>query len=283
MIPEDHTVPLKATTLQEYRHFNGVSNIENAIDSAQKALGAVAQIIEEERHNAEHGNSSTDKDYARLMDETDASFKQTMNAQLGRLVFTRHLNEKIRGIEAEIGRHEELTPETYESSAVERPEISLKSELDDQVKSALEAPESQKFGSEASVENAYKLFRQEIFYVTHPGDEELHNINQFYSDYDEEEEEMTVAQERVSYKCPLSGTYFEDPVTSQVCNHTFSKQAIFAITPRRGTITCPIPGCQHSFGQGDLVPNEDIARRTKARRDRELAETQQRIQTLERL
>ena len=43
-----------------------------------------------------------------------------------------------------------------------------------------------------------------------------------------EEEGLVVEQVDKSLKCPITKAYFEEPVTSKVCKHSYSKAAIIA-------------------------------------------------------
>lgn len=45
---------------------------------------------------------------------------------------------------------------------------------------------------------------------------------------DMEEEGLVVEQVDKSLKCPITRAYFEEPVTSKVCRHSYSKAAIIA-------------------------------------------------------
>lgn len=44
----------------------------------------------------------------------------------------------------------------------------------------------------------------------------------------DEEGDLVVGQVDKSLKCPITKVYFEEPVTSQVCKHSYSKAAIIA-------------------------------------------------------
>ncbi|KAF9586002.1 hypothetical protein BGW38_010535 [Lunasporangiospora selenospora] len=59
-------------------------------------------------------------------------------------------------------------------------------------------------------------------------------------DEDDEMEVVDVAQV-VSLKCPITTNYLEDPVTSSLCKHNFSKQAIIAMISSRGRNQCICP------------------------------------------
>ena len=76
---------------------------------------------------------------------------------------------------------------------------------------------------------------------------------------EEAEDDIAIARERISTRCPLTLREFDDPITSRKCPHTFEKSAIFglieSIPPsngRRGAnssnnaskqVNCPITGC----------------------------------------
>ena len=75
----------------------------------------------------------------------------------------------------------------------------------------------------------------------------------------DEEDDIAIARERISTRCPLTLREFEEPVTSRNCPHTFEKTAIFSLidnappeaTRRRGAsarnlakqVKCPVTGC----------------------------------------
>ncbi|KAG0643918.1 zinc-finger of the MIZ type in Nse subunit-domain-containing protein [Tuber brumale] len=61
----------------------------------------------------------------------------------------------------------------------------------------------------------------------------------------DDESDIEIAQEKQSYKCPLTLRPFEDPVRSTVCPHAFEKDAIEDMikrSPVKG-VPCPTPGC----------------------------------------
>ncbi|PWW77078.1 hypothetical protein C7212DRAFT_278383 [Tuber magnatum] len=61
----------------------------------------------------------------------------------------------------------------------------------------------------------------------------------------DDESDVEIAQERQSYKCPLTLRPFEDPVRSTVCPHAFEKEAIEDMIKRSPVngVPCPTPGC----------------------------------------
>ncbi|CUS12237.1 unnamed protein product [Tuber aestivum] len=62
---------------------------------------------------------------------------------------------------------------------------------------------------------------------------------------DDDESDIEIAQERQSYKCPLTLRPFEDPVRSTICPHAFEKEAIEDMIKRSAVngVPCPTPGC----------------------------------------
>lgn len=57
--------------------------------------------------------------------------------------------------------------------------------------------------------------------------------------------------------CPITTTFFEDPVKSRVCNHVYSRMAIEALIKRnrRNEVqVCPVVGGYSSLGLGRQVP-----------------------------
>lgn len=65
------------------------------------------------------------------------------------------------------------------------------------------------------------------------------------SDAQDDESDIEIAQERQSYRCPLTLRPFEDPVRSTVCPHAFEKEAIEDMIRRSAVngVPCPTPGC----------------------------------------
>lgn len=46
-------------------------------------------------------------------------------------------------------------------------------------------------------------------------------------------------------KCPITGMFFEDPVRSKVCGHTYDRKGLNQLFSMRKT-KCPIPGCSNN-------------------------------------
>ncbi|RPB04829.1 hypothetical protein L873DRAFT_1798647 [Choiromyces venosus 120613-1] len=62
---------------------------------------------------------------------------------------------------------------------------------------------------------------------------------------DDDGSDVEIAQEKQSYKCPLTLRPFENPVRSTICPHAFEKDAIENMirNSRVQGVACPTPGC----------------------------------------
>ena len=105
----------------------------------------------------------------------------------------------------------------------------------------------------------------------------------------DDEDDVEVGGVTQDYKCPLSLTILEDPLTScvlsvlfsmqllishfmsrSVCNHSFSAKAIMEYLGQKNSVACPASGCKQMVTRASLKPNKELARQAKeaARRER---------------
>lgn len=61
--------------------------------------------------------------------------------------------------------------------------------------------------------------------------------------HDDSDDEIAVAREVTSLRCPLSLAVFVEPYSNNKCKHTFEKSAILDYLPRSGQVQCPQTGC----------------------------------------
>jgi len=94
------------------------------------------------------------------------------------------------------------------------------------------------------------------FIVKEPGDS---------SDDDDDIEVGGVTQD---YKCPLTLTPLQDPLTSKVCKHSFSGAAIREYLSR-GVKRCPAAGCNKRVTLADLREDKALERKVKEHARRE--------------
>ncbi|CAG8659542.1 10079_t:CDS:2 [Acaulospora morrowiae] len=113
------------------------------------------------------------------------------------------------------------------------------------------APEDEKYFQN----EYYRDFRQKIWEVNHP-DETMPPLN------GNEDDEIVMGKQKESLHCPITTLLLEDPVTSKVCKHTFSKDAILQLIRRnRDAVSCPMTGCDKQIMEHDLQPNKRIERK----------------------
>lgn len=60
---------------------------------------------------------------------------------------------------------------------------------------------------------------------------------------DDSDDDIAVAREVTSLRCPLSLQEFVEPYSNKKCKHTFEKSAILDYLPTSGQVQCPQTGC----------------------------------------
>lgn len=60
---------------------------------------------------------------------------------------------------------------------------------------------------------------------------------------DDSDDDIAVAREVTSLRCPLSLREFAEPYSNKKCKHTFEKSAILDYLPQQGEVQCPQTGC----------------------------------------
>lgn len=99
---------------------------------------------------------------------------------------------------------------------------------------------------------------------------------------EDSDDDLQIAKETISTKCPLTLQEFRDPVTSRKCPHSFEREAIEGMIDSNTNsvrvagakaVQCPVPGCQSMLAAADLhsdpVLKRKIARIQRANRDAE--------------
>lgn len=83
-------------------------------------------------------------------------------------------------------------------------------------------------------------------------------------------------------KCPIAGSYLEEPVRSTKCVHVFSKAAFESyVRETRGAVDCPVSGCNGRFTSvSDCVPDEAIALRVEGFKQQEREARQRNTQRI---
>ncbi|GLB38458.1 putative zinc-finger of the MIZ type in Nse subunit [Lyophyllum shimeji] len=124
----------------------------------------------------------------------------------------------------------------------------------------------------------YVAFKNAIWEAQHP-DKPMPPITDLIEKEDgddsDDDDDLEMGGVSQHYNCPITLTLLVNPVTSQVCKHSFSRDAIMqSFRGRDPSIKCPAAGCTKRFTRSDLQPNKELEKRVKAyeRRQRRAAE-----------
>jgi len=123
----------------------------------------------------------------------------------------------------------------------------------------------------------YAAFRNGIYEAQHP-DKAMPPITDFIpkedGDDSDDDDDLEMGGVSQNYNCPITLTLLINPVTSQICKHSFSRDSIMQSFKGRDPIKCPAAGCTKRFTRNDLQPNKELEKRVKAydRRARRAAE-----------
>ncbi|KAK9466589.1 zinc-finger of the MIZ type in Nse subunit-domain-containing protein [Lipomyces arxii] len=96
-----------------------------------------------------------------------------------------------------------------------------------------------------------------------------------------EDDDLVVAQVKQSLKCPISLKLYVDPVTSEICHHSYSKDAIMAMFVHKMVIDCPVGGCSRKLRKTDLVPDNYLAGRVQRYIDRQSDQNEEEFDELD--
>ncbi|KAJ7043978.1 hypothetical protein C8F04DRAFT_1027764 [Mycena alexandri] len=84
-------------------------------------------------------------------------------------------------------------------------------------------------------------------------------------DESDDDDDVVMGGVTQEYKCPLLMTILKDPLTSSVCKHSFSGDALREyFKSARGALKCPTSGCSKKFTLAECQPNPDLIRKIKA-------------------
>ena len=90
---------------------------------------------------------------------------------------------------------------------------------------------------------------------------------------EESDDELAVAQEKRSFRCPLSMREFTHPMKSTLCPHTFDKDSIEGYLMVRGRPTaekdCPMPGCEQMLSMRVMKEDLGLLRVMKRHKEKE--------------
>ncbi|ESK94950.1 hypothetical protein Moror_13955 [Moniliophthora roreri MCA 2997] len=113
----------------------------------------------------------------------------------------------------------------------------------------------------------YKSLKENLYAIDHPG-EAMPPITEFVpkepGDDSDDDDDLEVGGVTQDFKCPLTLRQLENPVTSKVCGHSFSREALKQLfANHRGAKMCPASGCNRSFTYNDCKPDNKLAQRMR--------------------
>ncbi|VVT56079.1 uncharacterized protein SAPINGB_P004790 [Magnusiomyces paraingens] len=299
--------PLPQTSLNQFkgranRHISGdIAEVSNEINNIQKLFTNVADKLENLREPySENDFQYTDDDIEDLSVSEKARREQrayNIDTALQtifsnyRALIDLNARNKILSNATSIAAESYRPPPNFEKidenniSSMQTDNLAyiLDQKYNQLVNEYNSKSQSERYNDTAS---NYVSMREHIWSINHS--KAMPNINREYSDYDEDEDDDLVVEETVqSYKCPLTKQYYENPVRSRVCGHSFSSAAIYEILNNSyfhsDKILCPIPACSHHFSRNDLEPNPQLDRETKAAKRREQLEQEKEDRNIDRL
>ncbi|CAK5284240.1 unnamed protein product [Mycena citricolor] len=113
----------------------------------------------------------------------------------------------------------------------------------------------------------YMEFKEAIFNAKHSSSA-MPPITDFIpredGDESDDDDDVVIGGVTQDFRCPLSLTLLEDPMTSTVCHHSFSGAAVRAMFRTSTRLKCPTAGCSQSFTLAQCIPDPNLARKVKA-------------------
>ncbi|PAV17253.1 hypothetical protein PNOK_0731700 [Pyrrhoderma noxium] len=215
-------------------------NQEIALDAVREIAVAMAEASEDR-----------DGDVAKKeLDKSDAIMRELLDLQHE----LKSHNECIVELSNEIARGEEI------NNVVER----YKSGVEDRISTWNSKTARQKYAKD----EFYIKFRQDIYEVHHP-DEGMPPLTELMSreegDDDDEDEDIEIGGVTQSYTCPLTLTILTNPLTSSLCQHSFSAEAIREYLGQNPSVKkkCPAAGCNQKLNLNDFKPDKELEKRIK--------------------
>ncbi|OCH86400.1 hypothetical protein OBBRIDRAFT_738066 [Obba rivulosa] len=178
-------------------------------------------------------------------------------------------------IENELLAHEKTLENIRQKVASKEPVSDVVDRYEKGVRNKVEEYNQKTIRQKYAKNEEYSTFRQAIFEVQHP-DTAMPPVTDFLpreeGDDSDDDEDVVVGGVTQDFKCPLTLTLLQDPMTSTVCGHSFSAAAIkeYLGNSRNVKKPCPASGCKKSFSHNDLKPDKELAKKVKdaARRQR---------------
>ncbi|KAG6376960.1 hypothetical protein JVT61DRAFT_995 [Boletus reticuloceps] len=189
--------------------------------------------------------------------------------------------KKLLDIDQEMRSHEETLSNLHQ--ALIRGEVveDVLETYENEVKRRVGEHENKTTRQKYASNDVYVEFKQGIYEVQNPG-EMIPPINDLVQredgDPSDDEDELEVGGVTQDYKCPITLVILEEPMTSTLCGHSYSRAAIqeFLRAGRTGQL-CPASGCNKRITMDNLRVDKELEKRIKIamRRQRQREESEE--------
>ncbi|KAF8133644.1 hypothetical protein EV363DRAFT_1448333 [Boletus edulis] len=175
--------------------------------------------------------------------------------------------KKLLDIDQEMRSHEETLSNLHQ--ALMRGEVveDVLETYENEVKRRVGEHENKTTRQKYASNDVYVEFKQGIYEVQNPG-EMIPPINDLVpkenGDPSDDEDELEVGGVTQDYKCPITLVILEEPMTSTLCGHSYSRAAIqeFLRAGRTGQL-CPASGCNKRITMDQLRVDKELEKRIK--------------------
>ncbi|KAI0927246.1 hypothetical protein AcV5_007833 [Taiwanofungus camphoratus] len=218
-----------------------------------------------------HGHAYT------LVRDVASSFAEFMEGEKGEkaLVDTDTIMRELIDTENELLAHEKVLNELNQKISRTEPISDVVHRYQEEVKRRLSDYCAKTTRQKYAKSEDYATFRQAIFEVQNP-ETAMPPVADLLpredGDDSDDDDDVQIGGVTQDYRCPLTLTILVDPLTSELCGHTFSGEAItdFLGPSRTERKKCPASGCNKMICLSDLKPNKELAKKAKdaARRER---------------
>lgn len=286
MATVDQIIRYPTSQLSNLEHTISFTHVDQSLENTFSAFNKMASVYAREKGRAlSKGDNERAEKFNKQINELDKQVKKYMNDYLE----AKLLQASSSKLHTEIppANHlEELRPDNYTQHMMPLP-MEVLDNLYTTEKQVLKKPEIEKFveGNQLGGKcyHLYKNFRRTI--ASASGENQPVNVEKYFTGY-QGDDDIEIEEETVSYKCPISGGYFENPVRNP-CGHIFSKNALldYVKGKRRAgeELDCPVFGCKYLISDNRLEPQPYLAEEVKEYLKQQEAERTQANTALEQL
>ncbi|KAI9251985.1 zinc-finger of the MIZ type in Nse subunit-domain-containing protein [Sporodiniella umbellata] len=111
----------------------------------------------------------------------------------------------------------------------------------------------------------YAAYRQFIWNANNP-EEEMPPL----TTDENADDEVVMSRTKLSFKCPITTSWLEAPMTSKLCKHSYTKTAIVQLlNNHNGSVRCPLSGCDKIVRMNILFNDEMLENKVRRAREKE--------------